>query len=107
MSIFGISMLDLYGLSIISAFITEITSISANVINYLTNTKFYSIISNYLSYKMKTPTRIEPFTKIQSEVPIIEEGITRNPKISSWFENISRKYSAVVRLIFSKKNQKD
>jgi hypothetical protein len=80
MSIFGISMLDLYGLSIISAFITEITSISANVINYLTNTKFYSIISNYLSYKMKTPTRIEPFTKIQSEVPIIEEGIRRNYK---------------------------
>jgi hypothetical protein len=86
MSIFGISMLDLYGLSIISAFITEITSISANIINYLTNTKFYSIISGYLGYKIETPTRIEPITKIQSEVPKIEDGIRRNSKVASWFE---------------------
>jgi hypothetical protein len=44
MSIFGISMMDLYGLSIFSALFAEVTQITGNIINYLSNTKFY----NYL-----------------------------------------------------------
>jgi len=39
MSIFGISMLDIYKLSIKSALVTEIIFISENVISYLTSTK--------------------------------------------------------------------
>lgn len=86
MSIFGISMMDLYGLSIFSALFAEVTQITGNIINYLSNTKFYNYLIGWFGYKVETPTRIESPIKIQSEVPRIEERITRNPKISSWFE---------------------
>lgn len=55
MSIFGISMLDIYGLSIISAFITEITEVTGNIVSYLSNTKFYTIISGFLGFKVESP----------------------------------------------------
>jgi hypothetical protein len=83
MSIFGISMMDIYGLSILSALFAEIAQITGNIVNYLSNTKFYSIISGYLGYKIETPTRVESSSKIQPEIPRIEERVTRNSKISS------------------------
>gem|GEM_PF-1599168 len=43
-SIFGISMMDLYGLSIFSALFAEITQITGNIISYLRNTKVYSYL---------------------------------------------------------------
>jgi hypothetical protein len=90
MSIFGISMMDIYGLSILSALFAEIAQITGNIVNYLSNTKFYSIISGYLGYKIETPTRVESSSKIQPEIPRIEERVTRNSKISSWFEDKSQ-----------------
>jgi hypothetical protein len=66
MSIFGISMLDLYGLSIMSAFITEITEITGNILNYLANTKFYTILSGLLGYKVETSTKIPSMSGIHS-----------------------------------------
>jgi hypothetical protein len=92
MSIFGISMLDLYGLTFLSALFTEISFITGNIVNYLTNTKFYGIISGILGHKLDTPkTRmgaidkssagneegnkiIERFTKIIHNEPEIEEN---------------------------------
>ncbi len=52
MSIFGISMLDIYGLSIITAFVIEISFITGNVLNYLTNTHFYTVISGLFGLKV-------------------------------------------------------
>lgn len=48
-------MIDIYGLSIFSAFFAEISFITGNIINYLSNTKFYGIISGFLGYKFETP----------------------------------------------------
>jgi len=56
MSIFGISMVDLYGLSIFSALFAEITQITGNIVNYLSNTKFYNYIIGWLGYKKETPS---------------------------------------------------
>jgi hypothetical protein len=86
MSIFGISMMDLYGLSIFSALFAEISQITGNIINYLSNTKFYNYLIGWLGYKVEMPTKIEPMRTIQPKASEIEERITRNPKISSWFE---------------------
>jgi hypothetical protein len=38
MTIFGISILEIYGISFIAAFFTELGSVLANVVNYLANT---------------------------------------------------------------------
>src|ERR1700744_4775090 len=79
MAIFGISMLDIYGLSIFSAFFTEITYITTNIINYLTNTHFYSLISGFFGYKVSTPTKIEPLRTINQSPTRIQ---TENPRIN-------------------------
>jgi hypothetical protein len=54
MSIFGISMIDIYGLSIFSAFFAEISYLTSNIITYLSNTKFYALISGILGYKIES-----------------------------------------------------
>jgi hypothetical protein len=54
MSIFGISMLDLYGLTFLSALFTEISFITTNIFQYLTNTSFYGIISGFFGHKVET-----------------------------------------------------
>src|ERR1700744_4768736 len=79
MAIFGISMIDIYGLSIFSAFFTEITYITTNIINYLTNTHFYSLISGFFGYKVSTPTKIEPLRTINQSPTRIQ---TENPRIN-------------------------
>jgi hypothetical protein len=64
MSIFDLSILDIYGLSFLSAFFIELSFITTNVINYLTNTQFYGIISGLLGHKIKTSkTRMSSIDK--------------------------------------------
>jgi hypothetical protein len=53
MSIFGISILDFYGISFIASFYAEITSILGNITGYLTNTHFYSILSGLFTQKVE------------------------------------------------------
>jgi ABC-type antimicrobial peptide transport system permease subunit len=85
-SIFGISMMDLYGLSIFSALFAEITQITGNIISYLRNTKVYSYLIGWLGYKIENPTKFESATRIQQEIPRNEIEIKLNSKIASWFE---------------------
>jgi hypothetical protein len=60
MSIFGISILDFYGLSFIASFFTEFTSVVSSLVNYLTNTHFYSVLSGLFSQKVE----VKPSTNI-------------------------------------------
>lgn len=80
MSIFGISMLDIYGLSIISAFITEITEITGNIVNYLTNTKFYSVISAWLGFKVETPTKMGSMNRTNQSSTELKKKLKENLK---------------------------
>jgi hypothetical protein len=59
MTIFGISILDFYGLSFLASFYSEITSVVGNIVNYLTNTHFYSVLSGLFSSKVdvKQPSK--------------------------------------------------
>jgi hypothetical protein len=86
MTIWGISVMDLYGLSFISAFYVEIISITGNIVNYLTNTKFYFYLSNLLGYKTESPSRFEPLKTIQQATTRIEPEVKRDSRIPSWFE---------------------
>jgi hypothetical protein len=54
MTIFGISILDFYGLSFIASFYSEISSLLGNVVNYLTNTHFYTVLSGLFSSKVES-----------------------------------------------------
>jgi len=85
MSIFGISMLDIYGLTFLSAFITEITEISKNIINYLSNTKFYTVLKGLLGYKIETPTKMESLNRIDTSTTKLPTEIETKSKLSNWF----------------------
>jgi len=75
--------MDLYGLSFISAFYVEIISITGNIVNYLTNTKFYFYLSNLLGYKTESPSRFEPLKTIQQATTRIEPEVKRDSRIPS------------------------
>jgi hypothetical protein len=80
MSIFGISMLDIYGISIISALFSEILNISANIATYLSSTKFYGLLTGFLGYKIETPTKIEPLgttNKSSTRIETSSKGISK------------------------------
>ena len=68
MSIFGISILDFYGISFLVSFYTEFTSIIGNIVNYLTNTHFYIVLSGLFGSKVevKQPTNILGMRTIDS-----------------------------------------
>lgn len=51
MSIFGISMFDIYGFDIFYNLFKELNSIFSSMIDYLTNTHFYSILKNLFENK--------------------------------------------------------
>jgi hypothetical protein len=51
MSIFGISMFDIYGFDIFYKLFKELNSIFSSMIDYLTNTHFYSILKNLFENK--------------------------------------------------------
>jgi hypothetical protein len=83
MSIFGISMLDFYGLSFISVFLAEISSITGNIINYLSNTKFYSYLAGLLTTKVvETPTKIESMNRIDSSTTKVQTASKGINKVS-------------------------
>jgi hypothetical protein len=85
MSIFGISMLDIYGLSIISAFCSEILHISANIATYLSSTKFYGLITGFLGYKIDIPTKIESLRTINKSSTRNETASKQISKIDGWY----------------------
>jgi len=85
MSIFGISMLDIYGISIISALFSEILNISANIATYLSSTKFYGLLTGFLGYKIETPTKIEPLGTTNKSSTRIETSSKGISKVNEWF----------------------
>ena len=92
MGIFGISLIDNFGLDFITNFITEIKVIAYSITNYLSNTHFYSFIASLFSKK-------EEVTK-EAEVSLRERSVSgessrneskigeskRNSKISEWLK---------------------
>jgi len=77
MTIFGISILDFYGLSFIASFYTEFTSLLGNMVNYLTNTHFYTVLSGLFTSKIEVvqPTKeILGVRTIDSNSTTIETG---------------------------------
>jgi hypothetical protein len=43
--------MDFYGLTFLASFYTEITSVIGNIVNYLTNTHFYNVLSGLFASK--------------------------------------------------------
>jgi len=89
MSIFGISLLDNFGLGFLKNFIMEIREITYSVIDYLSNTNFYKYLNNLFNKEIPSSK------KIDKSRPLIEENTTEtirnetsirrnqgNPKIS-------------------------
>jgi hypothetical protein len=85
MTIFGISILEIYGISFIAAFFTELGSVLANVVNYLANTQIYTTISGLFGAKAviekpssnKSLDRINTMTKGSEEKYRILDWINR------------------------------
>jgi len=93
MSIFGISLLDNFGLGFLKNFIMEIREITYSVIDYLSNTNFYKYLNNLFNKEIPSSK------KIDKSRPLIEENTTEtirnetsirrnqgNPKISDWLK---------------------
>jgi hypothetical protein len=93
MGIFGISLLDNFGLGFLKNFITEIRDITYSVIDYLSNTQFYNYLNNLFNKEIPSSK------KIDKSRPLIEENTTEtirnetsirrnqgNPKISDWLK---------------------
>jgi hypothetical protein len=84
MGIFGISILDFYGLSFIASFFSEINSITGSLINYLTNTHFYNVLSSLFSQKVdvKPTTNILGMGTTDSITTTSETSNKNNSKIN-------------------------
>jgi len=82
MTIFGISMLDIYGISVIVSFYTEFTSILGNIVNYLTNTHFYSVLTGLFSSKTEIEKPSSILGSINKDTTRIETRNENNSKIS-------------------------
>jgi hypothetical protein len=89
MSIFGISLLDNFGLSFLDNLIKELKNISVNTIDYLSNTKFYNyltslfekeITSSEISNKSRPLITENSSETIRNESSIRQNN--RNSKIS-------------------------
>ena len=110
MSIFGISILDFYGLSFIASFFTEFTSVVSSLVNYLTNTHFYSVLSGLFSQKVevKPSTNILGMGTNNNSSTGSETSIENNSKINEWLsrkeiiqepESDNRKYYIIAALL--------
>ena len=94
MSIFGISFLDNFGFEFISNFFKEIQTVTYSIVNYLSETHFYSFIASLFSKKeeVDNTTRIslrEGVQPMSSEYTTNESKIReskRNSKISEWLK---------------------
>ena len=86
MSIFGISILNFYGLSFIASFYSEFTSLVGNLVNYLTNTHFYSVLSGLFGQKVdvKPATNILGMGTNNNSSTGSETSIENNSKINEW-----------------------
>jgi hypothetical protein len=51
LSIFGISVLDNFGLEFLSNFLSEIRIVTASIIGYLSATEFYSFVVSLFRFK--------------------------------------------------------
>ena len=98
MSIFGISMLDIYGINIITNLFYEITQIIGNVIKYLSNTQFYIFLNNLFTNKIEsnpssgTKDEFQPMTKeISGATKRNEESIKESRRIAEWLEKVNHK----------------
>lgn len=87
MTIFGISILDFYGVSFLISFYTEITYIVGNIINYLTHTHFYNVLSDLFGSKVeiKQLTNILRMRTNNSSSTGSETSNESNSKINRWF----------------------
>jgi hypothetical protein len=87
MSIFGLSLLDNFGFEFIKDFMIEIRFIAVNIIEYLSNTRFYQYLNNLFSNKEEIPSsdkanKIGSVSEIKSDETRISEESRRNPKIA-------------------------
>jgi hypothetical protein len=89
-SIFGLSILDLYGFTFISALWTEIISITGNFINYLTNTKFYHTLIGLFGYKIESSTKMESMNRTDQSSTRISTAIKENSEVSDWFNPVDK-----------------
>jgi hypothetical protein len=80
MSIFGISFLDNFGFEFISNFFKEIQTVTYSIVNYLSETHFYSFIASLFSKKeeVDNTTRISLREGVQ---PMSSEYTTNESKI--------------------------
>jgi len=108
MTIFGISILDFYGVTFLISFYTEITSIVGNIINYLTHTQFYNVLSGLFTSKIevKQPTSILGMRTNNSSSTGSQTSNESNSKINEWFnreekieESDNRKYYIIAGLL--------
>jgi len=81
MAIFGISVLDFYGISFIASFYSEFIYIIGNTITYLTSTHFYSVLSGLFGSKVE----IEKPTNILRSNNQSSTRSEANNKVSDWF----------------------
>lgn len=80
MAIFGISILEFYGLSFISALFAELDNILGNIIWYIQNTYFYSVLAGIFTTKVEIePTSIKMRTTDKNT-----ETDKKSHKISDW-----------------------
>jgi hypothetical protein len=86
MSIFGISMLDIYGLSFITAFFAELTTITGNIINYLSNTKFYSYLGSLFGHKVTPIKETSTMISINSNSTGVQTESKGINKVTDWFD---------------------
>jgi hypothetical protein len=75
--------MDFYGISILSSLYTEIVSITGNIINYLTNTHFYSVLSSLFTSKVEIDTPTKPVRIIHQKTTGNETGAEINSKTES------------------------
>ena len=94
-SIFGISLIDNFGFKFVSDFLTEIRFITYSVINYLSNTQFYSFIAGLFSAKenVTNPSKTEIRDRLNEEfirqTERNKESFSEskgNSKISEWLK---------------------
>jgi hypothetical protein len=92
MSIFGITMFDIYGFDIILNFYKEMYSVILNIKDYLSNTHFSSILKKLFDKKeieSEFPSKNgEPLREIDKTTTKISNGNTENKTNSSRIEQV-------------------
>jgi len=83
MSIFGISMLDIYGINILTNLFNEITHVITNITKYLTNTQFYNALSDLFgSKKVESSSKVRPMIFVDRETKELPTESKESSKVS-------------------------